>query len=142
MEDFLPYVRLIKRRFNLFRSSASSFSFQYLILFLKFSRSCVLSSSSFSSSYSFHFRHLILNGIMKEATSSQVWPILLAFLRTILFRSVLFSPIRSRTCLLVTFSDHFIISILFQHISKFSKYFRSNFLSIQVSEPYRAMVQT
>ena len=40
MED--TYVRLIKCRLHLFRSSASSFSSQYLLLFLKSSRSCVL----------------------------------------------------------------------------------------------------
>ena len=38
---FLPYVRLINCRFLLFRSSASSFSSQYLLLFLKSSGSCV-----------------------------------------------------------------------------------------------------
>jgi hypothetical protein len=44
---------------------------------------------------------------------------------------------------LVIFSDHFIFSILLQHrISKLSKYFRSNFLSVQVSEIYKAMLQT
>ena len=39
---FSPYVRLINVRFQLFRYSASSFSSQYLLLFLKSSRSCVL----------------------------------------------------------------------------------------------------
>ena len=34
----------------------------------------------------------------------KIWPIQLTFLRRILFRNVLFSPIRSRTCSLVTFS--------------------------------------
>ena len=49
----------------------------------------------------------------------------------------------SRTCSLVTFSDHFIFSILLQHhISKLSKYLHSNFLSVQVSEPYKAVLQT
>ena len=39
--------------------------------------------------------------------------------------------------------DHFIFSILLQHhFSKLSKYFRFNFLSVQVSEPYKAMLQT
>ena len=39
----------------------------------------------------------------------RIWPIQLAFLLSILFRSVLFSPIRSRTCSLVrpAFSDQF-----------------------------------
>ena len=54
---------------------------------------------------------------------------------------VLFSPIRSRTCSLVTFSDHFIFSIILQHpFLKLSRYFRSNFLSVQVSGPYKAML--
>ena len=58
----------------------------------------------------------------------------LDFLRRILLRSVLFSHISSRPCSLVTFSDHSILSILLQHhISKISKYFRSNSLSDQVS---------
>ena len=39
---FIPYVRLINCRFHLFRSSAVSFSSQYLLLFPKSSRSCVL----------------------------------------------------------------------------------------------------
>ena len=62
---FLPYVPLINCRFHLFRSSASSFSSQYLLLFLKSSRSCVLLPTFF------HFRHLAFNGIMKKAISSQ-----------------------------------------------------------------------
>ena len=28
------------------------------------------------------------------------------------------------------------------HISKISKYFRSNFLNVQASEPYKSMLQT
>ena len=52
----------------------------------------------------------------------------LAFLHRILFRSVLFSPLCSRTSSLVTFSDHFIFSILVQHhISKLFKYKSNNF---------------
>ena len=39
---FLPYFRLINCRFHLFQSSASCFISQYLLLFLKSSRSCVL----------------------------------------------------------------------------------------------------
>ena len=65
MEDmylFLPYVRLINCRFYLFRSSASSFSSQYLQ---------IIKDLCSSSSYSFHFRHFSFNGIMKEAISSQ-----------------------------------------------------------------------
>ena len=42
-----------------------------------------------------------------------------------------------------SFSDNFIFSIfLLHHISKFTKYFPSNVLSVQVSQPYSVMVQT
>jgi hypothetical protein len=70
------YVRLINCHFHLFQSSASSFSSQYLLLFLKSSRSYFLLHIPFT--------YIIC-----------------------LLRSVLFSPIRSRACSLVTFSDHF-----------------------------------
>ena len=41
--------------------------------------------------------------------------------------------------LLITFPDHFILSILLQdRISKLIKCFSSNFLSAQVSKPYKA----
>ena len=52
---------------------------------------------------------------MKKAISLRIWPIQLDFLGRILFRSVLFSPISSRTCWLVTFSEHFTFSILLLH---------------------------
>ena len=60
MED--TYVRLINCRLNLFRSSASSFSSQYRLPFLKSSRSCVL---LLSTPFTFVICHL------KEAISSQ-----------------------------------------------------------------------
>ena len=60
-----------------------------------------------------------------------MWPIQLASLRRILFRSVFFSPIRSKASL-VTFSDHIIVFIpLHHHISKLCKNFRSNFFGWQ-----------
>ena len=63
-----PYVNNewpLNGRFHVFRSSAFCFSSQYLLLFLKSSRSCVLLPTFF------HFRHLAFNGIMKKAISSQ-----------------------------------------------------------------------
>jgi hypothetical protein len=68
---------------------------------------------------------------------------LIGFLCKILFRrSVLYSLIHSIASSLVTFSDHFIFSILFQHhILKLFKYFSSNF-NILVYEPYSALLQT
>ena len=45
--------------------------------------------------------------------------------------------------LFISYFDHFIFSILLQHhIAKLFKYFGSNFLSVDVSEPYKAMLQT
>jgi hypothetical protein len=127
------YVRLINCHFHLLQSSASPFSSQYLLLFLKISRSSVLLLPTTS-----YYHHLSFNSIMKETISSHNMPIQLAFLHRILFRSVLFIPVCSTTCSLVTFSGHFIFSNLFQHhISKLS-----NFLCVQASEPYKAMFKT
>ena len=104
------YVWLINCRLHLFRSSASSFSSQYLLLFLKSSRSCVCILPPLFIS--------IICPSMASWTGQfllRIWPNQLAFQCKILFRSDVFSPIRSRTCSLVTFSDHFIFSILLQH---------------------------
>ena len=127
----LPYVRLIHWRLHLFQSFSCFISSQYLLLFLKSSRGCIhLFPTPFSSvicpSMAPWRRQFLL----------KIWPIQLSFQRKIWFRSALSFPKRSRTCSLATYSGHCIFSILFQHrISKLSKYFRSNFLSVQVSEP-------
>ena len=97
------------------------------LLFLKSSRSCVpLLCTPFTSAIyplMASWRRQFLRGI---------WPIQLTFLRW-KWPLLSYSP---RTCSLVTFSDNFILFIFLQHyISKLSKDFRSNFLSIQVSEP-------
>ena len=122
--------------------------FVYSILFdlqlapLASSVSQIMKELCFSSSYSFHFRHLSFNGIMKKAISSQNITNPIDFSPQDIFRSNRFSPKRLKTCSLVTFCDHIIFSILLQDISKLSKYFRSYFHSVQVSEPYEAMLQT
>ena len=124
MED--TYVRLVNC-LHLFRSSASSFSFfcssnhQGVVFFL------FLLLSPLSSVLQ---RHLEEGNFFSDYNQSN-W----------LF-CVLFSPMHSRIWTLVTFSDHFFFSILLQyHIWKFSKYSRSNFLSVQVSESYKIMLQ-
>ena len=134
MED--TYVRLINCRLHIFLSSASSFSSQYLLLFLKSSRSCVLllllthfTSVIFPSMASWRRQFLL-----------KICQIKLAFLLRILFRSV-FSAVCSKISSLITFSGHFIVSILLQHHLKLSKYFYSNFLSVHVSEPHNIMLQ-
>ena len=134
----VTYVRLINCRLHLFRSSASSFSSQYLLLFLKSSRSCVLLLPT-----PFTFVIYPSMASWRGQFILRIPSIQLTFLRRILFRSVLFCSIWSRTCSLVTFSDHFIFYIILQHhILKLSKYFRSYFHSVQVSEPYKAVLQT
>ena len=94
------------------------------------------------SSYSFHIRHLSVNGIMKKAISPQnmtnpigFYTQYIIYKRPLLTYKLKHSP-------LVTFSGHFIFSILLQHRNcKLSKYFLSNFISVHVSEPYKAMLK-
>ena len=133
---YISLVFLINCSFHTYRSSVCSFSSQYL-LFRKSPRSYVLLLTPFTSviypSMTSWGRQFLL----------RIWPIQLAFLLRILFSSVLFSLMTSRTFSLVTLSDNFIFSILLQHnISKLSKYSRSNFLNVQISEPYNSMHQT
>ena len=79
-----------KLSFPSFRFSASSFSSQYLLLFLKSSRNCVVvlllptpfTSVVYPSVASWRKQFLL-----------RIWPIQLVFRLRVLFRSVLFSPI-------------------------------------------------
>ena len=82
------------------------------------------------------------NVILKEAIYSQNMTDPIGFsTKDNIYKCPLFSYAFMN--LFITFSGHFIFSILLQHhISKLSKYFRSNFLSVQVSEQYKAMLQT
>ena len=129
------YVRWIIYRFHLFGPSAFSFISQYL-LFLKSSRSCVVAVLLLPTPFIFVIFPSLAS--WRRQFVLKIWPIQLAFLRRILFISVLFSPISSRTCSLVTSSDHFIFCILLQqHNSKLYKHFRSYFLSVQPSSHIR-----
>ena len=116
---FLLYVHVINCRFHLFQSSASIFSSEYLLLYLKSSSAILLFSTPFI--------YIICPSMAswRRQFLLRIWPIFC--MQDI--RSALFFPICLRTSLLVTFSDHFIFSILFQyHILKLSKYLPSNFL--------------
>ena len=126
----LPYVGFINCRFHLFLSSASSLA-PYMC-------SQIIKELCSSSSYSFHFRHLSFNVIIKKAILYQNMTNPFVFSTQDIIQKC---PLL--TFLLVTFSDHFIFSILFQHhISKLSKYFHSSFFfNLQVSEPYNSMLQ-
>ena len=126
--DFWTYVRVINCHFHLFWASAPSFSSQYL-LFHQSSRNCVLLLLVTP------FTTTILMTSWRRQFFLRIWLFQLTFLHRVLFRSVLFPSIRTRNSL-VTLYFHFIFSILLQHhISKFFLYLRSNFLSVQVSEP-------
>ena len=124
-----------KLSFPSIRTSASSFSSQHHLLFLKSSRSCVLLLPfPFTSSCVFQWHHEGDNSFSEYNQTN--WLFYVGY-----YLKVSYS-IRSRS-LLLTFSDHFVFSIFRQHhISKLSKYFRSNFLSVQISEPYKEMLQT
>ena len=131
------FLMLINCRFHLFWSSASSFSSQYLLLFLKSSKTlCSFSSYNFQLRYMYFFLMLVWQIVTSTSFDLQlppltpniffcfsnhlgavlllpmpftsvicpsmvwrrrfllrIWPIQLSFLRGILFRSVLFSPI-------------------------------------------------
>ena len=81
MED--TYVRLLNCRLHLFRSSASSFSSQYLLLFLKSSKSCVILLPT-------PFNSIICPSMAswRRQFLLRIWPIQLAFLRRILLISI------------------------------------------------------
>ena len=116
---FLPNERLINCCFPLF----SIFSFLllfHLLLFLKSSNSCVLLLLSTP------FTSVIIHSMAswRRQFLLRIWSTQLVF-RQGYYLEMSSSLLTS----LVTFSDHFIFSIFLQHhISKFSKYFRSNFL--------------
>ena len=82
------YVWLINCRLRLFRSSASSFSSLYLLLFLKQIEAVLPTpfTSVICPSMALWRRQFIF----------EIWQIQLDFLRRILFRSVIFSPIWPR----------------------------------------------
>ena len=133
-ELFLPRVCVIICRFHLLRSSASSFSSQNLLLFLKLLSTCVLFlptpfTSNIWPSVASWWRQFIL----------RVWPI--TFLHMILFRSVLSYTLKN--FLISYFLWPFdLLHSLQLHISKLMRYFRSNFLCVQVSEHYKTVFQT
>ena len=107
--------------YNLSFPSISIFSF---LLQLPISSSVpqIIKELYSSSTSSYHFRHLSFNGIVKEAISSQneINPIDLS--SQDIFRSVLFSPIRSRTRSLVTYSDVLSSSFSYSTTNQSSSY--------------------
>ena len=124
------------------RSRASSFKWEYPLLSLRSSSSSlrllprllVTSISPYIFPSITCFRRQFLR---------KMWPIQLAFRFLISCRLFLCSLTLSNTSSFLTWSVQLIFSILLQHhISKRSKYFLSADRSVQVSAPYKAMLQS
>ena len=132
---------LPKRSLHILRSTASSFKWEYPLLSLRSSSSfllllpCLLVTSI--SPFIFHsitcFRRQFLRNI---------WPIQSTFRFLIACRIFLCSLTWSNTYSFLTLSVQLIFSIFLQHhISKLSRCFLSTARSVQVSAPYKAMLQ-
>jgi len=133
---------LPKRALHIVRFKASSFKWEYHLLSLR-------------SSYS--FLHLLpclpVTSIppcifpsvtrCRRQSLRKMWPIQFAFLLRVSCRIFLCSLTLSSTSSFLTWSVQLIFSILLQHhISKLSRCFWSTAQSVQVSAPYKAMLQT
>ena len=119
---------------HIVRSKASSFKWEYPPLSLRSFSSFLLLLPRLISPFIFPcFRRQILR---------KMWPIQLAFRFRISRRIFLCSLTQSNTSSFLTWSIQLIFSILLQHhISKLSTYFWSAARSVQVSTPYKAMLQ-
>ena len=130
-----------KRCLHIVRSRASSFKWEYPLLSLRSSSSFLhllprllaTSISPFISPSMTCFTRQFLR---------KMWPIQLAFRFLISYRIFLCALTLSNTSSFLTWSVRLIFSILLQHhISKLSRYFWSAAWSVQVSAPYKAMLQ-
>ena len=131
---------LPKRVLHIVRSRASSFKW-VSSPFLKVIQYFPTSSSS----YSCHFYpRFIFPSItcLRRQFLLKMWPIKLAFRLLISCRIFLCSLILSNTSSFLTRSVQLIFSTILQHhISKLSRCFWSRARSVQVSAPYKAMLQ-
>jgi len=126
---------------HIVRSRASSFKWEYPLLSLRSSSSflCLLPRLLVTSISLFTFPWITC---FRRQFLRKMWPIQLAFHFLISCRIFLCSLTLSNTSSLLTWSVQFIFSIHLQHhISKLSMYFWSAAWSIQVSAPYKAMLQ-
>ena len=133
---------LPKRFLHIVRSRVASFNWQYPFLSLR-------SSSSFLRLLPRLLVIYICPFIFPSITCCRMqflrkmWPIQLAFRFLISYRIFLCSLTLSDTFSFLTWSVQPIFSILLKHyISKLSRRFWSVVRSVQVSAPYRAMLQT
>ena len=132
---------LPKRSLHILRSRASSFKWEYPLLSLRSSSGflrlipCLLVTSISP----FIFSSITCS---KGSFYVKLWPIQLAFRFLIACRIFLCSLTWSNTSSLPTWSVQLMFSILLQHhISKLSRCFLSTSRSVQVSAPYKAMLQ-
>jgi len=132
---------LPKRALHILRSRASSIKWEYPLLSLKSSNSFLrllpcLPVTSISP--------CIFPSITRcrRQFLRKMWPIQCAFRLRISCRMFLYSLTLSNTSSFLTWSVQLIFSILLQHhISKLSRCFWSTVRSVQVSAPYKAMLQ-
>jgi len=132
---------LPKRALHIVRSRASSSKWEFPLLSLRSSSSFLrlLPRLPVTSILSFIFPSITR---CRRQFLRKMWPILLAFLLFISCRIFLCSLTLNKTSSFLTWSVQLIFSILFQHhISKLSRCFWSTARSVQVSAPYKAMLQ-
>jgi len=132
---------LPKRALHIVRSRASSFKWEYPLLSLR-------SSSSFlrlllrlpaTSIPLFIFPSITR---YRRQFLRKIWPIQFAFRLRISCRVLLCSLTLSNTSSFLTWSVQLIFSIVLQHhVSKLSRCFWSTAPSVQVSAPYKVMLQ-
>jgi len=130
-----------KPALHIVRSRASYFKWEYPLLSLKSSSSFLrfLPLLPVTSIPPFIFPSITCFGRQFLRT---MWPIQLAFRFLISCRIFLCSLPLSNTYSFLTWSIQLIFSVLLQHhISELSRYFWSTARSVQVSAPYKAMLQ-
>jgi len=133
-----------KRAFHIVRSRASSFKWKYPLLSLRSSSSFLrllprLPVTSISPLPPFRFPSITR---CRREFLRKMWPIQLAIRLLISCRIFLCSLTLSNTYSFLTWSVQLIFSVLLQHhISKLCWCFWSAARSVQVSAPYKAMLQ-
>jgi hypothetical protein len=132
---------LPKRALHIVRSRASSFKWEYPLLSLRSSNSllCLIHRLPVTSIPPCIFRSVTR---CRRQFLRKIWPIHFAFRLRISCMIFLCSLTLSNTSSFLTWSVQLIFSIFLQHhISKLSRCFWSTARSVQVSAPYKAMLQ-
>jgi len=133
---------LPKRALHIVRARASSFKWEYPLLSLRLSSSFLRLLPRLPVTYIPPFIFPSITRCRRQFLR-RMWPIQFAFRLRISCKIFLCSLNLSNTSSFLTWSVQLIFSILLQHhISKFSRYFWSTARSVQVSAPYKAMLQT